>query len=282
VSSIEASERSGLRVGTRRLPGGLTLEVAEWGPSDGTPIVLLHGITDSWRSFEPLRPHLPADWHVIAPSQRGHGASDKPATGYRTRDFAADVARLIEAMALPPVLVLGHSMGAANAMRLAIDRPHLVRGLIGAGAFASFGDKAELIGYIACSIEPLRDPVPRALADEFQRSTVATSIDEAFLQRMVEQSLRVPSAVWRAGFAGLLEDDFSAELGRVRMPTLLLLLGDADAFVPISDLHRLRQALPQAQHELWRGAGHALHWEAPQRFACSVAAFVERLQSVSV
>jgi non-heme chloroperoxidase len=276
VSSIDAIDMR-----SRRLPNGLTLEVAEWGPSDGTPIVLLHGITDSWRSFEPLRPHLPANWHVIAPSQRGHGASDKPPAGYRTRDFAADIALLIEAMALPPVLLLGHSMGAANAMRLAIERPDLVRGLIGAGAFASFGDKAELVGYVASSIEPLRDPVPRALADEFQRSTVATPIDEAFLQRMVDQSLMVPAAVWRAGFAGLLEDDFSAELRCVRVPTLLV-QGDADAFVPVDDLQRLRQALPQAQYELWRGAGHALHWEAPQRFARSVAAFAERLQSISV
>jgi pimeloyl-ACP methyl ester carboxylesterase len=281
VPPIDAIAAPGWRVATRRLPGGLTLEVAERGPRDGMPIVLLHGITDSWRSFEPLAPHLPADWHVIAPSQRGHGASDKPARGYRTRDFAADIALLIEAMALPGVLLLGHSMGAANAMRLAIDRPDRVHGLIGAGAFASFGDKAELVGYVAGSIEPLRDPVPRALADEFQRSTVATPIDEAFLQHMVDQSLMVPAAVWRAGFAGLLEDDFSAELARIRVPTLLL-QGDADAFVPTADLHRLRQALPHAQHELWRGAGHALHWEAPERFARSVAAFAARLQSVSV
>jgi non-heme chloroperoxidase len=256
----------------------LALEVAEWGPSDGMPIVLLHGITDSWRSFEPLRPHLPADWHVIVPSQRGHGASDKPASGYRTRDFAGDIARLIEAMALPPVILLGHSMGVANAMRVAIDRPDLVRALIGAGAFASFGDKAELIGYIESTIAPLRDPVPRALADEFQRSTVAAPIDEAFLQRMVDQSLMVPAAVWRAGFAGLLEDDFCADLERIRVPTLLL-QGDADAFVPAADLHRLQRALPQAHCELWPGAGHALHWEAPERFARSVATFVERLQS---
>jgi non-heme chloroperoxidase len=278
VLSTDAIERSGLRVGARRLPGGLALEVAEWGPSDGMPIVLLHGITDSWRSFEPLRPHLPADWHVIVPSQRGHGASDKPASGYRTRDFAGDIARLIEAMALPPVILLGHSMGVANAMRVAIDRPDLVRALIGAGAFASFGDKAELIGYIESTIAPLRDPVPRALADEFQRSTVAAPIDEAFLQRMVDQSLMVPAAVWRAGFAGLLEDDFCADLERIRVPTLLL-QGDADAFVPAADMHRLQRALPQAHCELWPGAGHALHWEAPERFARSVATFVERLQS---
>jgi non-heme chloroperoxidase len=278
VPSTDAIERSGLRVDSRRLPDGLTLEVAEWGPSDGMPIVLLHGITDSWRSFEPLRPHLPADWHVIVPSQRGHGVSDKPARGYRTRDFAGDIARLIEAMALPPVILLGHSMGVANAMRVAIDRPDLVRALIGAGAFASFGDKAELIGYIESTIEPLRDPVPRALADEFQRSTLATPIDEAFLQRMVDQSLMVPAAVWRAGFAGLLADDFCAELERIRVPTLLL-QGDADAFVPTADLHRLQRALPQAHCELWPGVGHALHWEAPDRFARSVATFVERLQS---
>jgi alpha-beta hydrolase superfamily lysophospholipase len=56
----------------------------------GVPVILLHGITDSWRSFEPVLPHLPASIRAFALSQRGHGDSERPAAGYHPRDFAAD------------------------------------------------------------------------------------------------------------------------------------------------------------------------------------------------
>ena len=55
--------------------------------SGGTPLLLLHGITDTWRSFEPVFPFLPEGWHIVSLTQRGHGGSD-PATSFRTRDFA--------------------------------------------------------------------------------------------------------------------------------------------------------------------------------------------------
>jgi pimeloyl-ACP methyl ester carboxylesterase len=190
------------------LPTGVALEVAEQGPRGGNPLLLLHGATDSWLSFEPVLPHLDTDRHVVVPSQRGHGGSDKPAQGYRTDDFVADLVALIEALALPPVIVVGHSMGSTHALRLAIDRPDLVRGVVGLATFASYGDKPELAQWIAEVVRPLADPVPHELAHEFQVSTLARPIAPGLLERMVEQSLRVPARAWRGLFDGLLEDDF--------------------------------------------------------------------------
>jgi non-heme chloroperoxidase len=259
-----------------RLPDGLRLEFAEQGSLGGPTLLMLHGITDSWRSFEPVLPFVDRGWHVIALSQRGHGGSGKPAQGYRTRDFAADAAAFVQAMELPPVVVVGHSMGAANAMRLAIDHPQCVRALVGVGAFASFGDKTELRDFVRSDIEPLADPVPRALADAFQRSTLARPVPELLLHAMVEQSLMAPARVWRDAFAGLLEGDFCDELDRITAPTLLL-RGALDAFVPAADQDTLSRALPHARSVTWAGAGHAPHWEEPARFAAVLADFVETL-----
>jgi pimeloyl-ACP methyl ester carboxylesterase len=252
------------------------LECAERGEPGGVPVLCLHGITDSWRSFEPVLPWLPAHWHVFAVSQRGHGGSAMAQGSFGTRDFAADAAALIEALGLPPVVVIGHSMGAANALRLAIDRPELVRGVVAAGAFASFSDKPELVAFIRDTMLTLGDTVPRDLAESFQRDTVAGDVPAGLMQTMVDECLRTPAAVWRAAFAGLLADDFSAELGRVRM-SVLLPWGDADAFVPEADQARLARELPRATRCVYRGAGHALHWEQPERFATDVACFVEAL-----
>lgn len=259
-----------------KLPGGLALEVVEHGTPGGVAVLCLHGITDSWRSFEPVLPWLPTEWHTIALSQRGHGGSDRPPANYGTRDFAADAAALIETLGLPPVVVVGHSMGAVNALRLAIDRPDLVRGVVAAGAFASFSDKRELVAFVHDAIFTLDDVVPRALAEAFQRDTIAGPVADGLLETMVDECLRTPAAVWRAAFAELLKDDFSAELGRVRRPVLLP-WGDADAFAPEADQQRLVRELPLARRSVYRGAGHALHWEQPQRFALDVAQFVARL-----
>jgi non-heme chloroperoxidase len=262
-----------IRVDRLRLRDGLQLEYAERGRRGGPTLLLLHGITDSWRSFEPVLPYLPADQHAIALTQRGHGGSDKPDSGYRTRDFAADAAAVVRALGLQSVIVVGHSMGAANAMRLAIDHAPLVRGVVAAGAFASFGDKADFAAWVAQDIAPLADPVPRALAQQFQLDTLAGPVAPGLIEMATDESLRVPARVWRAAFAGLLDDDFSAELQRIAAPTLLV-WGEADRFVPAADTKRLQATIADVRLSSWPGIGHAVHWERPEHFARELMRFV--------
>jgi pimeloyl-ACP methyl ester carboxylesterase len=259
-----------------RLPSGLQLEYVEQGrPADDT-VLLLHGITDSWRSYEPVLPWMRSGRHVIALTLRGHGGSDKPATSYRIADFAADVADFATRLALPPLVVVGHSMGSAVAFRLAIDRPDLVAGVVGAGAFARYSDKPSIVDFADGASIPADGIVPRAVADAFQRGTVAGTVTSGLIETMVNESLRTPAAVWRAAFAGLLEDDFSAEVERIAAPVLLA-WGDGDAFVPEEDQRELARRIPRAVRSVYRRAGHALHWEQPERFAEEVDAFVDRL-----
>lgn len=269
---------SNYRMRTERLPNGLQLEFAEQGEPGGSAVMLLHGSTDSWRSFEAVLPLLPPSWHVIVPSQRGHGRSDAPPGDYGTRAFAADAAALAQGLGLPPLVVVGHSMGAANAMRLAIDRPERVRGLVAIAAFAHFADKPDLVAFHRGEIVPLTDPVPYELAQQFQRSTVAGAVAPGWMHAMVAESLQLPAQVWRAMFAGLLQDDFSAELHRVRVPTLLA-WGDRDAYVPRSDQDWLLGALPDAHLSLYPGVGHALHWEQPEAVVRDLQAFVAALDA---
>lgn len=254
-----------------RLSTGVRLEYAVQGDPDGLPVVMLHGITDSWRSFQPVLPHLPASLRVYAPSQRGHGESDRPGR-YRTRDFAADAAAFIDALCPQGALVVGHSMGSANAMRLGIDRPAQVHGLLLAAAFATFRHNDGLPAFYRDTIVPLRDPIDPAFVAEWQRSTLARPIDEGFFDTVVRESLKIPAVVWRDAFAALLEDDFAGELQRIARPTLLV-RGEADAFVPHADQERILAAVAGSALRTYAGAGHGLHWEEPARFADDVARF---------
>jgi len=83
-----------------RLPGGLKLPYVEQGDQSGVPVVFLHAFADSWRSFERLLPHLPPSIHAFAVTQRGHGDAGRPASGYGVREFTADVAAFMDAVAL--------------------------------------------------------------------------------------------------------------------------------------------------------------------------------------
>ena len=170
------------------------------------------------------------------------------------REFADDAAALVATLGLPPVLVVGHSMGAVNAMRMAIDQPTAVRGVVAAGGFASFSNKPGLVDFIQTQVLTLGEQVPRELAESFQRDTVAGPVAPGLLETMVDECLRTPAATWRGAFAALLEDDFSTELHKIEVPALLP-WGNADAFSPESDQQRLQRQLPRATRAVYACVG---------------------------
>jgi pimeloyl-ACP methyl ester carboxylesterase len=258
------------------LPTGVALPYAEHGHPRGVPVLLFHGVTDSWRSFEPVLPHLPPTLHAFAVTQRGHGEATRPASGYRTRDFAADIAAFIEMLQLDAPIVVGHSMGSVNAMRFAIDNPNRLRGLVLVGSFASFRKNPGVVEFWETGISKLEDPIDPAFAREFQVSTLARPVAPEFLDMVVGESLKVPAHVWKAAFAGFFEDDFASEIGKIRVPTWIV-WGDRDNFCPRADQDALLATIPGARLSVYEGLGHALHWEEPKRFALELAVFVESI-----
>lgn len=259
-------------VSTVELRTGVTLPYVEQGDADGIPVILLHGITDSWRSFEPALPHFPPSVRVFALTQRGHGAADRPQTGYRTRDFAADAAAFMDAVGVERAIVVGHSMGGSNALRFALDFPGRTIGVVLLGAFASYRHNAGIVEFWDTVVSKLADPVDPEMAREFQLSTLARPVAPDFLDMVTGESLKAPARVWRAAFQGLLEDDFAGELDRIQAPVLIA-WGEKDSFCPRVDQETLLRTIPDARLAVYEGCGHALHWEEPQRFARDVAAF---------
>jgi pimeloyl-ACP methyl ester carboxylesterase len=193
-------------------PSDLTLPYVEQGDPSGIPMVLLHGVSDSWRSFEPVLPHLPASIHAFALTQRGHGDAPRPAEGYRTRDFAADVAAFMDAVGLTAAVVVGHSMGATNAQRFAIDYPARTRGLVLAGSFATYRGNPVLADFWQSTVATLTDPIDPGFVREFQESTLARPVSPAFLDTVVRESLKVPAPV--ASSLAYSDDDVAGEPAR--------------------------------------------------------------------
>jgi pimeloyl-ACP methyl ester carboxylesterase len=91
---------------------------------------------------------------------------------------------------------------------------------------------------------------------------------------VVSETLKVPARVWRAAFEAFLSTpDFSAELTRVSVPTLIA-WGDKDAYAHRDSQERLRAVLRGARFRVYEGGGHGFHWEDPARFAADLAAFL--------
>jgi pimeloyl-ACP methyl ester carboxylesterase len=257
------------------LPGRARLEYVEQGDPAGVPVLFLHGLTDSWRSFERVLPHLPRSIRGFALSLRGHGDADRPAAGYQPGDFAADVVAFMDARGLERAVIVGHSMGSTLARRFALDHPERTLALVLMGSFLSFQGNAAAAELWAAVAE-LRDPVDPEFALDFQMSTIAKGVPQAYLDTVVQESLKVPARVWRAALGGLLEEDHAAEMERIRVPTLIV-WGDRDAFCPRSDQDAIAVAIEDARLVVYPGAGHGLHWDEPERFASDLAAFVARI-----
>jgi len=249
---------------------GLLIPYLEQGDRDGVPLILLHGLTDSHRSYEPVLEALPSSIRAVALTARGHGDAGKPEAGYDADQMAADVIAVMDALGIERAVVAGHSMGSWTARRVAVLYPERVLGVVLAGAFASFHDKPDMDGLLE-EFSALADPVDRAYARAWQDSTLARPVPEAFMEMVVEETCKAPARVWRSALRGLVESRLEPA-GSVTVPTLLC-WGQRDAFVPDGDQESLLARIPDVELRVYEGGGHALHWERPERFANDLAEF---------
>ncbi|WP_157968528.1 alpha/beta fold hydrolase [Streptomyces geranii] len=104
------------------------------GHTTGETVLFLHGATCDSHDWSAQVAAFTAHHRVLTTDLRGHGRSSGPepasALGYHPRDFAADLAELIDAVDAGPVVVVGHSLGAIAGSVLAVEFPSLVRALV--------------------------------------------------------------------------------------------------------------------------------------------------------
>jgi pimeloyl-ACP methyl ester carboxylesterase len=254
------------------LASGLTLSCADQGDVSGPAVLLLPGPTDSWRSYQPVLDLLPRGVRAIAVSQRGHGESSKPETGYRVEDFAADVVPLLDALGIERAVLAGHSGSCLVARRVALDHPDRVAGLILEASPTTLRDDAQLLRFVESVVSELDDPISPDFARSFVVNTSSESVVANLVDLLVEEILAVPARVWQQTFAGLLEYDDQTELPLIEAPTLLV-WGDADALVSREMQDRLVGSIPDADLLVYSGVGHTPRWDDPVRFSSDLVAF---------
>lgn len=96
----------------------------------GPSMLLIHGITSSSTEFDEVIPHLADICRPITVDLRGHGESDKPASGYHYQDYVSDLTAVIATLGLDAPIVLGHSLGGIITLFWAAENPGAARALI--------------------------------------------------------------------------------------------------------------------------------------------------------
>jgi non-heme chloroperoxidase len=267
-----------LALSTVTLASGVTLSYAPTGDRSGPAVLLLPGPTDSWCSYRPVLDQLPSWLRIVAVSQRGHGDSDKPATGYRVEDFAADVVSALDGLGLERAVLVGHSGSCLVARRVAIDHPERVAGLMLEASPTTLRGDAGLTGFIDSVVAGLHDPIDPDFARSFVAGTSSAALAPDLLDELVGEVMKVPASVWQQMFAGLLGYDDLDQLGSITAPTLLL-WGDADPLVGREMQDALAERIRGAELVVYDRVGHTPRWEDPTRFAADLVAFVERAAS---
>ena len=97
---------------------------------DGPPLLLIHGIGDSSRTWEQVIPLLAREHLVIAPDLLGHGASDKPRADYSVAAYANGMRDLLAVLGIDRVTLVGHSLGGGVAMQFAYQFPEKTERLV--------------------------------------------------------------------------------------------------------------------------------------------------------
>ena len=123
--------------------------IAWTAEGSGPAVLLVHGITENRRAWDPVARRLAAERTVVRLDLRGHGASE-PAADYGLAAMAADVVAVIEAAGLEPPDLVGHSLGGLVATAVGAARP--VRSVV------NVDQPLALAGFKAM-LEPLRRPL---------------------------------------------------------------------------------------------------------------------------
>ena len=254
--------------------GGLNWHVQRQG--EGPAVLLLHGTGASTHSFRRLMPLLAERHDVLALDLPGHGFTDPlPFRKLSLPGMSDAVAALCDRLEFRPEIAVGHSAGAAVAIRMTLDgriAPGGIVSLNGAVLPIWTGFTAPLFASIAklLAINPFapwlfarqaRDP---ATVDKLLRGTGSVIAEED--ARLYRRLATAPSHV--AGALGMMAGwdlkSFQRDLARLKTP-LVLVAGADDGMVPADSAHDVRRLVPHARIVRLAGLGHLAHEEAPER-----------------
>jgi pimeloyl-ACP methyl ester carboxylesterase len=246
-----------------RLVTGIRIAYAEFGRAGDPPVVLIHGVTDSFLSFSQVAPRIAsAGFRVIVPELRGHGRSDKPTEGPYTVDIhTEDIASLLSRLGIENAHIVGHSLGSFIAQTLAIKRPDRVGSLTLIGSAGKVEGNETLAWLLDGDDEFPGINNSVGFSDEFLTEwTASTNYDSEFVRRTYDHAKTLPRYVWVNAFNGI--SNYPDRLKEIKVPVQII-HGADDSFFSVDDQLDLIKRLGSGYilFQSKEGVGHNTHWE---------------------
>lgn len=256
----------------------------------GPPILFVHGLMSSRRTWADQSVRLAADHRVLAPDLFGHGQSAKPLGDYSLGAHAASLRDLLDELELGAVCVVGHSLGGGIAMQLAYLFPERVERLV---LVSSGGLGRELNPVLRAATLPGSEFVLPVLASGWVRGigdsalrvwsrtglpAVSPSTTEAWqaLGTLADGDTRRAFLATSRSVIDAGGQTVSAgnRLSGLSSREVLLIWGEGDRMIPATHVEAARAELPHSQVAILPRSGHFPHLDQPDAFAAVLARFV--------
>lgn len=261
----------------------MAVHVASWGQGD--PVLMIHGASSDMDVFKPsVIPALQGRYRLTAYDRPGHGfTTDRPPGAETLAVQAAVAADVIRSQGLERPIVLAHSWGGAVALRLALDHPDLVGGLVLIAPVA-YEWPGGLSWHLHWSGNPVAGPLfNHVLTRPFAGAAVRSGMESAFAPAPVPEGYFEAASVARAADPrslrsnglDLLTSKREVKAQQDRYPQIAvpvaILAGDGDTVV-YTDIHArgLARSLPDVRLEVLEGVGHLPHESSPGTLASLV------------
>jgi 3-oxoadipate enol-lactonase len=240
---------------------------------EGPPVVMVHGLGGSLHSWHAVIDTLALQHHVVALDLRGHGRSGAGSGGYSIQQWAQDVTALIAALELPPVTLVGHSLGTLVAQQAALDKVEAIDQLILLGGIswfepetkAAYEARADLV-----EAEGMDAVVDDWLAGALAPRTRAKLPQLAGLMR--DLYLRNDPAAYARSCRALAKMP-RIPRGDIGQPTLLL-VGDHDRSTPMAMAEELHAEIPVSRVKVVPTAAHWAMLEQPDVIAAAILEYL--------
>lgn len=247
---------------------GRAIHYASRHPLRGRPaLVFIHGAGGSHENWGSQVRELGERYDAVAVDLPGHGRSE--GDGCRTipdyRDFVRD---LLDALALPRVILVGHSMGGGITQGFALAYPDRVQGIVLVGTGARLRVHPDIF-------EALRTD-PAAAADLVARWAYSPKAAPELPERGRQAYLRCPLSVIEGDFRACDAFDVMTEVSRIGLPTQVIVGGD-DRLTPRKYADYLHAQIPASRLAVIPDAGHMVMLEKPAALNAALADFLGML-----
>ena len=249
-------------------------------------------------AYTPFAQRLSGSLHVTGMDDRGHGKTTAPADPRKIRTwniFADDLANFFEYLG-PPVVAMGHSLGATASLLLAVRRPELVRALVLIDPtilplswmwwwyLAKKTGLAARVPIVATAAKRKNSwPDRHSILETYRKKTVFRKWQDGFLQGYIADGTRQSDSgtiklccepAWESRCFAACPHDIWRQVPRLTQPTLVLYGADSDTFLA-SAVRRFKSAVPHAVFKRFKNTGHFVPMQRPDESAAAILSFLK-------